>query len=123
MKEAEAITFADHWIAAWNRRDVGAVVAHFADDVTFYSPRAQAVVGHNPVVGKEAMRSYWTQASAGISRLEFTLRDACYDGRKRLLSIHYLARIDEVLLQAVEVYRFDDGGVVTAGEAYYGSRL
>jgi ketosteroid isomerase-like protein len=37
--------FAETWIAAWNRRDVDAVLAHFADDAEFVSPAAHKFVG------------------------------------------------------------------------------
>lgn len=37
--------FAEAWIAAWNRRDVDAVLAHYAEDARFTSPVARAVVG------------------------------------------------------------------------------
>ena len=36
----EAQGFAEEWAAAWNRRDVDAVLAHFHDDVVFTSPVA-----------------------------------------------------------------------------------
>jgi ketosteroid isomerase-like protein len=36
----EAAGFAEEWSAAWNRRDVDAVLAHFHDDVVFTSPYA-----------------------------------------------------------------------------------
>ena len=39
--------FAETWIAAWNRRDVDAVLAHFADDAEFVSPAAHKFVGHS----------------------------------------------------------------------------
>lgn len=123
MNETEARRFAEEWIAAWNRRDVDAVVAHFADDCAFFSPRAAAVAGQNPVEGREALRRYWHAAVAGIGRLEFTLRDALYDSSRRALAIQYTARIDDARLQAVELYRFRADGAVEYGEALYGSRV
>jgi ketosteroid isomerase-like protein len=36
--------FAEDWLAAWNRHDVDAVLAHFHDDVVFTSPVAARVV-------------------------------------------------------------------------------
>ena len=36
--QGSAAEFAARWAAAWNRRDVEAVLAHFHDDVVFTSP-------------------------------------------------------------------------------------
>jgi ketosteroid isomerase-like protein len=35
------MAFVESWIAAWNRRDVDAVLAHYADDAQFVSPVAR----------------------------------------------------------------------------------
>jgi hypothetical protein len=37
--------FAENWIAAWNRRDVDAVLMHYADEAKFVSPVAYSIVG------------------------------------------------------------------------------
>jgi hypothetical protein len=34
------MAFAESWIAAWNRRDVEAVLAHYSKDAQFVSPVA-----------------------------------------------------------------------------------
>jgi ketosteroid isomerase-like protein len=36
---------AAQWIARWNARDVEGVLAAFADDVVFHSPKAHEIVG------------------------------------------------------------------------------
>ena len=38
MNRAEIEAFVVGWIDAWNRRDIDAVPAHFADGVTFHEP-------------------------------------------------------------------------------------
>jgi hypothetical protein len=38
MDRADAAAFVDDWLAAWNSHDLGRILAHFADDVTFTSP-------------------------------------------------------------------------------------
>jgi ketosteroid isomerase-like protein len=45
LTRSEALEFAARWVAAWNRRDVDAVLAHYVDDATFISPKAQLFVG------------------------------------------------------------------------------
>src|SRR5262249_50730454 len=51
--------FADEWVAAWNRRDVDAVLAHYADDAQFVSPVASAVVGRPLLRAKQELAAHW----------------------------------------------------------------
>lgn len=44
MSTPDPRVFAEDWLAAWNRHDVDAVLAHFHDDVVFTSPVAARVV-------------------------------------------------------------------------------
>jgi ketosteroid isomerase-like protein len=43
MNRMNAIEFAREWEAAWNRRDVEAVLSHFHEDVVFTSPVAKQI--------------------------------------------------------------------------------
>jgi hypothetical protein len=65
--------FAHEWAAAWNRRDVDAVLAHFHDDVVFTSPVAAEIVPDSAGVvhGKAALREYWCAALAAVPDLHF----------------------------------------------------
>jgi hypothetical protein len=38
MQAETARDAAEHWCAAWNRRDLDAIMTHYADDVEFSSP-------------------------------------------------------------------------------------
>jgi ketosteroid isomerase-like protein len=71
----EARAFAADWIAAWNRLDMEAVLAHYADEVEFLSPLAERLTGAGRVVGRPALRAYWTQALATRPDLHFELED------------------------------------------------
>jgi hypothetical protein len=55
MTDDEAQSWAEQWIEEWNRRDVEAMLAHFADDVEFRSPVAAAVTGDPVVRGRDAL--------------------------------------------------------------------
>ena len=61
------MTFADSWIAAWNRRDVEAVLAHFTEDAQFVSPVARNLVGHPVLRNKKELEDYWRAALDHIS--------------------------------------------------------
>src|SRR5262249_61909451 len=83
--------FAEAWIAAWNRRDVDAVLAHYADDAQFTSPIARAVVGRAVLRDKQELGDYWRGALARIATLEFRLAHAAWDERRRGLGAGYEA--------------------------------
>ncbi len=56
--------FARAWAEAWNDRDLDAVMANYADDVVFYSPRIAVLLGEGreSISGKAALRDYWEAA-------------------------------------------------------------
>lgn len=116
-----ALDWAAHWIAAWNARDVDAVLALFADDCRFRSPKAAAITGCGTVIGKAALRSYWTQALVGIVSLHFAFESAHWDADSRTLLIRYIAELGPQRLLAAEIFDFDADGQVTCGTALYGA--
>jgi hypothetical protein len=71
--------FAREWIAAWNARDLDAILRHYAEDVVFSSPTARQVTGSGLVVGKPALREYWEKALARHPQLHFEL-ERVYEG-------------------------------------------
>ena len=84
----DARTFASAWIAGWNARDLDAIMAHYADEVLFSSPKALEVTGSPQVVGKVALRAYWEKALARAPELRFEL-ETVYAGADSI-SIAYL---------------------------------
>jgi ketosteroid isomerase-like protein len=102
--------FADEWIASWNRRDVDAVLTHYADDVVFTSPTALrfAPESAGTVRGKDALRSYWTRALGGNPDLRFELIGV-YAGIDTI-ALHYRNQVGGLVN---EVLTFRDGLVVT----------
>jgi len=93
METDAACTFTDRWLAAWNARDLEAILGHFSDDVVFTSPLAVRVMeGSGGVLqGKDRLREYWT---AGLPRnpdLHFELIDR-YDGVDTLVLNYRNAR-------------------------------
>jgi ketosteroid isomerase-like protein len=73
IDRAWAEDFARDWAASWNARDVEAVLAHFATDVVFRSPRIAAIYGEGRVsaTGIAALRDYWVKAIAAKPDLRF----------------------------------------------------
>jgi ketosteroid isomerase-like protein len=116
-----ATAYAKAWTAAWNRLDVEQVLSHFAEDCRFTSPRALATVGRATVEGRDALRAYWQTAVSRITSLTFTLDRALWDAERRTVAVLYDAEINGQRTRAVEIMRFDEGGLVVDGEALYGA--
>ena len=120
MTRDEARHFADQWAAAWNRRDLEAVLGHFAEDVVFSSPKALAVLGVPSVRGRAALRAYWQRALAAVTSLRFSVDRVIWDPASAELSIVYDRDVDGHRDRASEILRFDASGLVVAGEVHYG---
>lgn len=120
MKRQEAMEYARGWIEDWNRRDVEAVLAHFADDVVFSSPTALETVGAPTVRGKAALRAYWGAALRSIQALQFTLVRVAWDADTGELAMLYDRRVNDRRSRAVEVLKLDPAGRVIRGEVFYG---
>lgn len=113
MTTPEPATFAEHWIDAWNARDVEAVLAHYAQDVVFTSPTAQRFVPESggTVRGKDELRRYWTTALESNRDLRFELLGV-YAGIDTIV-LNYR---DQTGRLVAEVLAFRDG-LVVAGQA------
>jgi hypothetical protein len=115
------MSFAENWIDAWNRRDVDAVLAHYADDAQFVSPLARNFVGRPVLRDKTELAGYWRAALERIKILEFTLDHAAWDERRRELNVVYEANLNGERKRACEVMQFDASGRQIRGEALYGA--
>lgn len=115
IEPATARRFAEQWIDAWNRHDLDAVLAHYAEGFEFSSPLIVDIAGEPGGIlrGKDAVRGYWAQGLARIPELRFELMDV-------------LTGIDRIVLyyrghrgMVAESLEFDpDGRVVRAAACY-----
>ena len=121
MTQSEALAWVQQWIANWNRRDVDGVLAHFADDVEFTSPRVAPIMGKVRVSGKRELAEYWNRGIAAIQSIHFDLDYAIVDGNR--LGIVYTSDINGKRMRSVEFLRFNDAGLVCEGEAMHGVML
>ena len=120
MDRDDALDYARRWADAWSRRDLEAVLGHFADDVVFASPKALERVGSPSVRGKAALRAYWEAAIGGVTAIRFTVVRVVWDADTSELAIIYDRDIDGHRDRAAEVLRFGTSGRVVAGEVFYG---
>ncbi len=105
MRDAES--FAREWIAGWNARDLDAILAHYAEDVIFSSPKAQEITGAPRVVGKTALAAYWRAALDRSPQLHFDL-ERVYAGA----SVVTITYIRNGSLRVAETLEFENGMVV-----------
>lgn len=75
--ESEADAFVTRWMEAWNAHDLERILEHYADDVEYFSPFVtQMAAPDGPgsdgrLVGKEAVRAYFTAALERYPGLRF----------------------------------------------------
>ena len=115
--------FARWWAQAWSNRDVDAVVACFAENVRFVSPRAAEVTGNAVVIGRQPLRDYWQSAVAGVESIVFEVEQVLEDVSGEHIVIVYTSDIDGRRMRACEFMRFDDEGKIVAAEAMHGCLL
>jgi len=109
MDSVNATEFGREWEAAWNRRDVKAILKHFHDDVVFTSPVAKQIgfAEDGTVNGKDALRRYWMAALAQNPDLRFQVTKV-YQGTKSLV----IAFKNQKGIDRVEVLTFRHGLVI-----------
>ena len=107
--------FAADWIDAWNRHDLDAILAHYADDFEMRSPFIVQIAEEPSGVlrGKAAVGAYWTAALQRMPELRFTLIDV-FVGVDSLL-LHYRGARGP----AAEVFEFGPDGKVIRAAAHY----
>ena len=123
MTHEAMMRFAETWIASWNRRDVDAVLAHFAEDAQFVSPMAQNFAGRSRLRNKTELADYWRSGLDRISILDFKLDHAAWDEKRRELTVVYDANLNGERKRACEIMQFDASGRQIRGEALYGAAL
>lgn len=120
MTHDQAQRFAAEWAAAWNRRDIEAVLTHFDENLVFASPTAKAVTGTGIVRGKSALRAYWTAALARLNYLHFTVERVLWDAAAQELAIIYLSETGERKRRVSENHIFGPDGLVVRADVFHG---
>ena len=109
-----AQAFAEHWIEAWNSHDLEAILSHYVEEVVFFSPVAAQRVGQGTVVGKDALRKYWSAGLAAQPQLHFELQDLLL-GHHALTLLYRNHRNQSV----AETFEFNASGQVVRAYACY----
>lgn len=115
--------FVDEWIAAWNARDIDAVLAHYDDDIEFTSAFIIRIAGEptGTLRGKADLRDYLDKALAAVPNLRFELIDV-YRGVDSVV-INYHSHRGDTSVRAAEVLVFGTSGKVIRGFANYDNAI
>jgi hypothetical protein len=116
MNHDEAVRFAEHWVAAWNKHDIEAVLEHYSDDFEMTSPMVRRVLGieSGTVKGKTAAGIYWRSALVKVPDLKFSILEVTSGVGS--VSIYYEAVLGK---RAIETFLFDGNGKVCKALATY----
>lgn len=116
MDATTAGAFAQEWVDCWNRRDLEALLSHYADDVEFRSALVIRLLGNETgmVRGKDQLRTYFGTALAAFpGELDI-----------KLLSVY--RGVDSLVVQfeskgrhAAEVMELNRDGKVRRAAAHY----
>lgn len=110
-----AEAFAASWVEAWNAHDLDAILAHFAEDVTFRSPLIATLLGEPSatVQGRAALRAYWEEGLRRIPDLHFDL--VAVHAGVDVLAMTYTNQAGRSCVEVAEL----DGPLVRRGWALY----
>lgn len=75
IAQADAQKLAEDWIAAWNAHDLDAIMAHYSDDLEFWSPIIVKRMGFadGKITDKTQLREYFARGLTASPQLHFTL--------------------------------------------------
>jgi ketosteroid isomerase-like protein len=110
------VEFAERYYAAWNKRDLNAILALYADDIEFSSPYI-AALGFSPdgvIVGKDMLRLYVEKALERAPQLTFTPEVLLVGARG-----HTLVYRNHRGERAAETHEMDGVGLVIRADATY----
>jgi steroid delta-isomerase-like uncharacterized protein len=107
---------AQEWLDAWNTHDLEAIMAHYAEDITFYSPFIRQL-NNDPagrIQGKAALKAYFQRALTAYPDLQFE-------------PYHVMEGVDSVViyyksvkgLLAAEMMLLNENGKVREVRAHY----
>lgn len=108
--------FARLYYDAWNKRDVEAIVALYADDIEFSSPYITALgfSADGIILGKPMLRSYVQRALERAPQLTFT-PEALFVGARGHTLIYRNHRGE----RTAEVHEMDEEGLIVRADATY----
>ncbi|HRH76750.1 MAG TPA: nuclear transport factor 2 family protein [Cellvibrionaceae bacterium] len=110
-----ARNFAQHWVDAWNARNLEEILRHYHEDFVMSSPKIAAIAKEPSGVlhGKPAVAAYWAKTLALIPELKFAVIDVFVGADSVIVHYHSISG------RVSEVFFFDDEGLVVKAAANY----
>jgi SnoaL-like domain len=71
----EVVSYAQHHIEVWNKRDIDEILDLYSPDAELNSPLAEQVVGSAVVRGRDGLRRYFSTALQANPTLHFEIVD------------------------------------------------
>ena len=122
MELSQLATLARKWIIAMNEHIVEDVLALYADDARHISPalRAQQPETNGIIYGKDALRSWWTDAFKRLPTLRYCLQTITAQAPNRVV-IEYQRLVDgEEPFLVAEVFELNNDGFIQESRVYRG---
>lgn len=113
-------TIAEAWLAAFEARDLDALLALYADEATHTSPKIRALHPETggKLVGKPAMRAWWADAFQRLPGLRY-IKTSITAGAESVF-LEYLRRVPgEPDMPIAEVFEIQDRYIV-ASRVFHG---
>ena len=113
--EIFARQFAQEWVNAWNAHNLDLVLEHYEEDFVLQSPMITTITGDpsGRLLGKTAVRSYWSAALQRLPSLHFDLLDVLLGAD--CVTLYYRGHRGLV----AETFFFNDGAKVVQAAATY----
>ena len=113
---------AREWVEAFNRHDLEALLALYADEATHSSPKllARQPKTGGKITGKPDLRAWWSQAFLCLPSLHYELKTiiAGFDGR---VVIEYERLADgEETIRIAEVFDVGEDKLISESRVYHG---
>lgn len=116
----EARSFAQQWVADWNRHDLDAIAAHYHRGAELVSPLAIARMGleEGRLTGRAALRTYFEQGLARATQLHFELiAVACGVGGS--VSLVYRRETGATVIEVLDI----EAGLIRRARVHYDRNL
>jgi steroid delta-isomerase-like uncharacterized protein len=109
------------WLDAFNRHDVDALVALYADECTHTSPKIRALHPDTggQLRGKAALAKWWREANARLPNLRYEATAIVADDERAI--IEYVRHAPDATAMPVAEAFDVAGGKIVASRVYHGS--
>jgi SnoaL-like domain len=104
------------WISDWNERDIKKIMAHYADEVIFFSDTVMRRWGNadGKLKGKAAVEKHFLKGLEEMPDMHFEYRSILYSPGSIILIYQR-----ESGILAADMVKFDNAGKVKEVRAYY----